>query len=418
MKSIQTKLIVVILGIFLVAMVILGGLNYWWARNIIVGDISTNMSGEAANAADSVASWLKIQQSELTGLTMASAIQGGNSADIGKFLAGVKRESNSFEVLDYATPDGAYVNSVGSTGNIGQRSYFQQALKGEVAVSDPLISVGTGHLVTMVAVPVKVNGQVVGVLAGGVNMEDVTKKILSIKIGQTGYAYVVQGDGLVVIHPNKEIAMQANVLKENNGFPPSLRAIGEHMIKSETGITSYEIGGVEKKVAFAPVAGTQWSLALTVPTAEVTSGVSTLTKVSVITIIVVLIVTGLFIARFSRSLVKPIQDLEVIAKQIAAGDLSVTKVDISRRPKRLIRLLWQLPMWRRERMSRSKPQPTLRPLWNRFRPVFSRLPLMPTRLPFTLTWLLKKLMTGLARWGKRLIRWGRSNKRSIPQLRL
>ncbi len=328
MKSIQTKLTVITLIIFLAAMGALGGLNYWKAQDIIFEDITSSMSKEAVNSADDIASWLKRYQSELLGITMAPAIQSGDPAEIVSFLASVKKESNRFEVLDYVMPDGTYFNSVGLTGDLSKRSYFQKALRGEAAVSDPLISKGTGNLVAMVAVPVKVNGKVTGVLAGGVNMEEVAKQVLAIKVGQTGYAYVQQGDGLVVIHPNPDIAMKTNDLVENSGFPAVYREVSERMAKGESGFIRYELGSIENMMAFAPVAGTNWSLALMVPTAEMTGALAVLTKVSLLTIVVVLIVTSLFITWFSRRIAKPIRDLEKAANRIAAGDISQTKLNI------------------------------------------------------------------------------------------
>ncbi len=61
----------------------------------------------------------------------------------------------------------------------------------------------------VVGVPVKVNGKVSGMMYGAVDIASLTKKILSIKVGQTGYAYVVQKDGLTIIHPDTATAMKA-----------------------------------------------------------------------------------------------------------------------------------------------------------------------------------------------------------------
>lgn len=329
MKSIQTKLTVIILTIFLVAMGVLGGLNYWKARDIIVENIAGSMSKEAVNSADDIASWLKANQAELSGIAVAPAIQSGNPEEIVPFLAGVLKENKNFESFAYVTTDGTFFDSFGVTGNISQRSYFQKTMQGETAVSDPLVAKGTGKMVTIEAVPVKMNGKVTGMLFGGVRMEEINKRVLAIKVGQTGNAYVLQGDGLVIVHPDKDIAMKANANDASSGFPSALRAVSERMTKGETGLTSFEFEGAEKMVAFAPVAGTDWSLALTVPTAEITGTLSVLTKVSLITIVVVLVLASLFITWFSRRIAKPIQVLEGAANRIAAGDLSQTEMNIT-----------------------------------------------------------------------------------------
>jgi len=51
MKSLQTKLMIAILTILLVALGSMGGLNFWKARDIITQTISTNMVHEAEKSA-------------------------------------------------------------------------------------------------------------------------------------------------------------------------------------------------------------------------------------------------------------------------------------------------------------------------------------------------------------------------------
>ena len=54
MKSIQMKLTVTILVIFVVAMATLGGLNYWKSRSIVMEDITTNMKKTATDSAEEI----------------------------------------------------------------------------------------------------------------------------------------------------------------------------------------------------------------------------------------------------------------------------------------------------------------------------------------------------------------------------
>jgi len=321
MKSFQTKLTAIILSIFLISMGILAGLNYWKARSIIVENITNNMTQEVINHAADITSWLKKNQAELSGISVAPAIQGGNKEEIVTFLAVVMKNNNIFEGINYATPDGNYINSFGLTGNISQRNYFQKAIKGENAVSDMIISKETGHMTIMVAVPVKVNGQVTGILYGQISLEKIAQENMKIKVGQTGYAYVVQGDGVILIHPDKDQIMKKLELSDIK--------LLERMLKGEVGSDIYEFAGIKKFLSFSPVQGTDWFLAINVPTSEVGGVVSVLTTMSLTTIIVLLLLTGLFIYWFARRVSKPIKDLEFISNRIATGDLSEIKISIT-----------------------------------------------------------------------------------------
>jgi methyl-accepting chemotaxis protein len=83
--------------------------------------------------------------------------------------------------------------------NLSAREYVQKALTGENAVSDPVISPATGALVAVFASPVKGDdGKVSGVFFGSIDLGDVAQKAAEVKVGKTGYAYILKGDGLTI----------------------------------------------------------------------------------------------------------------------------------------------------------------------------------------------------------------------------
>lgn len=328
MKSIQTKLTVAILLIFLVSLSVLGGLNYWKAREIISQSIINDLTDSVAKSAGDIGDWLDGRRSEMAIMSVAPVIQSGNLEALAPFLNNASKENKEYDAICYADQNGNFLNSTGAKGSIADREYFQKAIKGEANISNPVISKSTGHLVAPVAVPIKKDGKVTGVMYGTVTLDSLTKKLQDIKVGQTGYAYVIQDDGLAIIHPDKELAMKVNLFKDEK-IPQVLRSVSERMIKGETGLARYEYGGVDKLVAFAPVPGTKWSLAITVPTDELTGQVRALTMISIGTIVVVLLLAGLFIAWYARRIAGPIQRLEEAAQRIAAGDITTTKLDIN-----------------------------------------------------------------------------------------
>jgi len=328
MNSIQTKLAVTILAIVLVALSMLGGLNYWKVRGIITDVVAQEIGETAKNSARDIGDWLESRKDEMVVMSVAPVVQSGNKEAIAPFLANVAKVNKVYDSIGFASSDGMFINSIGATGSVGDRDYFKKAMQGEGSISDPVASKSTGHLVTVVAVPAKVDGQVIGVLYGAVDMASLTNKVLAVKVAQTGYAYITQGNGLSIIHPSKEVAMKVNPLTDGN-IQPVLKTTTERMVKGETGLTRYEFMGVDKFVAFAPVPGMNWSLAVTVPVAEVSGVLSSLTWISLVTTIVVLILAAVIIVWYARRIAKPIQALEAAASRIAGGDLTLVKMDIA-----------------------------------------------------------------------------------------
>ncbi|MDR3590802.1 MAG: methyl-accepting chemotaxis protein [Negativicutes bacterium] len=321
MKSLQTKLTVTILIIFLIALGALGGLNYWKARDIITENLTKDMRDLAEKSAGDAGDWLEARKAELTVISVAPVVLNGNLEAIVPFLKNAAQANKAYDAIGYALPSGQAFNSAGASVDLSDREYFKQALTGVGSVSDPVVSKSTGHLIAVVTIPVKVEGRVTGVLYGAIDMAGIAGKVMAVKVGQTGYAYVSQGDGLTILHPNKDIAMKSNFSKDSN-IPTALQSASVRMMKGETGLTRYEFMGADKIMAYAPIPGAKWSLAVTVPVGEVTGAVSSLTTISLITSLVVLIVAAMAVVLLTRRIIGPLRKLVTFAEEVAAGDIS------------------------------------------------------------------------------------------------
>ena len=328
MKSIQTKLTLTILIIFVMAMGTLGGLNYWKARDIIYANTIKEVQIIANTSAKDVDSWLEGRKLEVAGIALSPVLQTGNLEQIAPFLSSAVKINGRFASLGYVDMTGKGLDSSAVAISLGAREYIQKAMRGETSISDPVVSPATGALVAVFAAPVKtVDGKVAGVFFGAIGLEEISKKISEVKIGKTGYAYMLKSDGLTVANPNKELVMKDNPLK-NDKLPPTLRQTAERMVKGETGVATYEYSGVEKMVGFAPVKSAGWSLAVSLPVSEAMEALTSLTWISLVTIFVVLFIAALIIAWFAKQIAKPIMLLEGAANKIASGDLSQNNLNI------------------------------------------------------------------------------------------
>ena len=327
MKSIQMKLTVSMLSLFLVALSALGGLNFWKARDIITENLARDMQTQSENAATDVSDWIGARTSQLVMLASTPTLSSGILGTVVPFMEAARKSDPAYESMVFATPSGVSHDSQGPIADVANRNYFKQAMQGRANVSDPVISRATGRMVVVVAVPVKAADKIIGVLFGAISMDEISRKALSIKIGKTGYAYIIQGDGTTIIHPDKQMAMKDNILKNPNA-PPELKTTTEKMVKGEHGLTRYEYNGVGKMVAFAPISSANWSLALTAPVAEMTEVLSSLTWISLVTILIVLFLVSIIVVWFARQIANPIKALETAATRIAAGDISFERLKI------------------------------------------------------------------------------------------
>ncbi|BBB90170.1 MAG TPA: methyl-accepting chemotaxis protein [Methylomusa anaerophila] len=320
MKSIQMKLTVTILVIFLVALGALGGLNYWKAREIISEKVTADMQQQAVGSAIAIGDWLEAHKMELKMLASNPILSNGSLDSVVPILVAAKNNNKEYDSLVFADQNGDSVNETGFKVNVADRPYFKPAMSGQIFISDPVASKATGHLTIVIAIPVKAGDKVVGVLLGPIDMDELSKRVLDIKIGQTGYVYVCQKDGLAIIHPDPNVAMKSNFLTDPNA-DPGRKAMAARMVTGEKGTAIMTAMGIDRYYAYAPVPGVSWSLGVTVPKAEVTDAVSALTWVSLITAAAVLLLAAIVIAWYARRMVIPIRTMVAYSEGIANGDL-------------------------------------------------------------------------------------------------
>jgi methyl-accepting chemotaxis protein len=244
-------------------------------------------------------------------------------------------DSHNYLDLAVVTRDGiAHYIKDDTTSNLADRDYVINALAGQQVISDVIISRVIGKAVVMFAVPIRDGvGRTVGALIGrrdGGALHEVTKNV---KIGETGYAYIANGQGVIVAHPNADLVMnQFNPIEEAKKNP-SLTSLAGTITTAQrikTGVVSYLYNNEEMEVGFAPVPGYAWTLFVTIERDELLEGLDRLI-LSIVLFGVVSVVVGIILSYLiGRSIAKPIAGITRILKDISEGEGDLTRhIDIT-----------------------------------------------------------------------------------------
>jgi len=326
MKSIRTKLAVIVIALFVIALAVLAGLDNWQAKKLLVQDAETNLKSVVFATGTEIGLWIDGRKTEVAAIARSPVMASGNREAMLAYLAKEMETNKLYENIFWTDEKGNF-DTRGVPGNAANRPYFQEAMKGNMAVSDPIVSTSTGKTVVIISAPLRNGSTIIGALVGAINIEEVEKRVLAVKVEQTGYAYVLKKDGTILFHPNKELANKVNVNSDANTTPELKEAVAK-MLKGEKGIASYPYKGEDKYLAYTPIEGTTWSLAVTVPANEVLAKLQAFTMGGIVTIVVMLIlVSGIIWFVVSRT-VKPLGILEAAAGRIANGDLTATRIEV------------------------------------------------------------------------------------------
>ena len=195
------------------------------------------------------------------------------------------------------------------------RYYFQEIIQGgETVVSDILIGKSTGDPGIVIAEPIKdENQQLVGVLALNVELRAIVDRITNIKIGENGYAYLVNADGRILLHPDQGMAER----REDVSYLNPVKAV----MDKQTGLVEYEYKKQKRWAAFSYIPQTGWGLIVQQPTEEALADVSAVKRTTMMITLLAALIASLIGIAVTRMVTKPISEIAKAAARLSDGDL-------------------------------------------------------------------------------------------------
>jgi len=328
MNTIKARLTFAIVALVLLSTAVIGTVGYWYARGVIVREMEGNL-GVLANAnAEKIGMWVAERKGEVSLLANSPLVSDVSSEPALAYLRTEAGRLTVFQSFMMALPNGDASFTTGQKANLGERPYFKQAMGGKAVLSNPVVAKDNGKSVVVAVAPVVRAGKSIGIVGGAVTLDDVIRFVGQIRTGETGYAYVVQSDGLIIFHPSSDFAMKVNAMTDQS-LPSSLREISAKMVVGERGLGMFSFDGEFKYVAYAPIPGTSWSLAVNVPAREVLSRLETLMWVTMLIAFAVVLLSVAVSFYIAASFTRPLNVMKTMLQDIAKGGGDLTRrIDI------------------------------------------------------------------------------------------
>ena len=202
--------------------------------------------------------------------------------------------------------------------DFSDRNYFKSAIADKPFLAPPYKSSVSNDAILAAAAPVKVDGKIVGVAYGVLSLERLyTKNIAPIKVGEHGYGFLLDGNGLIVAHKEKDWVLNDSL--SSIPYYKEMVAAKEPGIKEFVGNKGLPVFNYYEKEAFSGI-----TVVIQAEDSDIFSGLTELRDdailLSVIAIVVGAIVTFLILMPLLRGLKNGMD----YADKIAKGDLSGT----------------------------------------------------------------------------------------------
>lgn len=324
-RGIGAKLTASIIVLLTLTCAILGVSSYYNSYNSLEIQIRDNLQSKAEDVSKYIGEFFERTNSEIEGIAEQEVIQNMN---FGKQVAYLKKRlAKSEDYLDFGIVDEKGVAHYldGSTAELGDRSYIQEAFEGKTSISDTIISRVTNEPVVMIATPITTTTGEKALLLARMDGYFVSSILEDIVVGETGYAFLVNKDGTMQAHPD------ASYIKEQKNFIVEAQESGkstgeataiEEIIANEKGFYEFKHSDGKNRFLGYYTLDNGWTMGVMAKESEMFISLMTMRIVLIISTFSVLLI-GFVVAIFlSRSLSRPIREVVKISEFIAQGDFT------------------------------------------------------------------------------------------------
>ena len=208
------------------------------------------------------------------------------------------------------------------------REYVQQAMSGNVYVSEPLVSKITGELSIMVAAPIYANGTRGGGIAGVVYFvppETFLNDIVSsINISENCRAYMINKNGDTIADITLDTITTQNVEREaqSDSSLKGRAAIHAEMRQGKNGFAGFNASDGPRYAAYAPVGGTDgWSMAVTTMQKDYLSDTYVSILINILVSVAAALASIVVAVKLASNISVPMRACCQRMKQLVEGDL-------------------------------------------------------------------------------------------------
>ena len=313
------KILLAASGVVVLAFALFTLYNDYLQRNTINQNIESSVEQAGNLTASSVQNWLSGRILVLESLAQSVAHQ-GSQADLPGLVDQPAFTSN-FQFTYVGQANGVFTQRPDAKMPEGydprERPWYKQAVSAGKTMLTPPYMAAVGGLIVTIAMPVKKDGQLLGVVGGDLSLDSLVKIINSVDSGGLGYAFLVSGDGQVIVSPDKD-----QVMKNLKDIYPSSN------LKIEKGVQEVQLNGQDRIISFTPVTGlpsADWYIGQSLDKQKAYAPLSKFRTSALIAMFIAVAVIALLLSLLIRVLMRPLTTMGRAMQDIAQGEGDLTR---------------------------------------------------------------------------------------------
>jgi methyl-accepting chemotaxis protein len=317
--GILPKVFVTLIVVTVIPLAAIWYLDYRATMARLSTDIDDRLSRVAAHGVTFVNAWVDTHVRLLTQNATLDDITSMDARRQKPILESIARVYPWIFLAHTVAPDGVNLarNDHETPKDYSDRKWFLQPAAGMAVGRQVVISRTTGQPAFSLAVPIRdAKGGVTGVLSIVMHIDELTKRIANVRIGATGFAFLVDETGAVIAHPKARGKLADH---------PAVVALP---LDTQKKVVFNEDG--KTVVAYVQKTDLGWTLVAQQDYAEAYAPIVTANRNALILLVASIIFVGLLASALAPRLTRPIRHLTEIADTISRGQLAAEIREIDR----------------------------------------------------------------------------------------
>lgn len=204
----------------------------------------------------------------------------------------------------------------------GDRTYVKEVLGGAPYAEDIVIGKTSGKPAFIMAAPIHASPTLAGVIAIAMTIEEMSNQVANAKIGNTGYAFLVDKDGRVIAHPSEEYNRTRQDLSDHPAVKAAFQGKDHLVYTDEQG---------KRVIAYTDVTERGWITVVQQDYDEAFADLAITNRNAMILLGVTVLPVILVAFAASRSLSVPIRRLTEITDAISMGTMDLQIREMQRK---------------------------------------------------------------------------------------
>lgn len=331
LQTLRSKIIAMLITISLVPLIISGTSSYYTSLNVLTNKLENTSRQTTAEITRGINNYFSAMSNMLEILSNDTNIREADNATYFEFAKGLIANTKATDEniistyvgteqgMFYTEPKAALPEGF----NHKTRDWYTLAIDnpGQILITDPYIDTATKQMVISIVTTIHKDSQLIGVVGMDMDLGQFSKSLSNITIGDSGYLYITDQNGIMIAHPDHSIIGTDTATTLD---------CWEEIQENTDGFSSYEYKDEQKFASYATSEITNWKVIASMNYSELDQDVSKIEQTIIIVLFGSIIASILIAVFFSIPISRNIRTLLGAFDRMAKGDLTATVLIKSR----------------------------------------------------------------------------------------